>query len=102
MNERYRSSAATGCDSDKTHDVQSVSESDLDRLLLICRSFIQPSMLVSLHLSNEGCEVLESKLKYVVCVAVACFGFVFWMSLGLLLCGFSVFASTSHVRAIEL
>ena len=77
MNERYRSSAATGCDSDRTHAVQSVSESDLVRLLSICRSSIQPSMLVSLHPLNEGFEALESNQNTVVCVAIACFSFVF-------------------------
>ena len=73
-----------GCDSDRTHAVQSVSESILVRLLLICRSSIQSSMLVSFHPSNEGFEALESKSKYVVCVFVACFGFVcsdeFWLA----------------------
>ncbi len=66
-----------GCDSDRTHAVQSVSESVLVRLLLIRRSSIQSSMLVSFHPSSEGFEVLKSKSKYVVCFFVACFSFVF-------------------------
>ncbi len=66
MNERYRSSTPTGCDSDRTHAVQSVSESDLVRLLLIRRSSIQLSTLGPFYPSNEGFEALEAKLKFVV------------------------------------
>ena len=100
MNERYRSSAATGCDSDRTHAVQSVSESDLVRLLSIRRSSIQPSMLVSLHPLNEGFEALESvKIRLFVLLLLVSDLFV-RMSFGWLWCGLSVFASTHHVRAI--